>query len=55
MMSMMEMRGPIYMPKNVAIYAFSLGDIDNFGNLTGVKDLTNVMSVFEVRIEPSCN
>ena len=51
MISMMEMRGPIYMPK---IYAFFLGNIDNFGNLTGVKDLTNATSVFEVRIESSC-
>ena len=56
MMSMMEMRGPTYIyAKYVAIYAFFLGNIDNFGNLTGVKDLTNATSVFEVRIEPSCN
>ena len=41
--------------KNVVIHVFFLGNIDNFGNLTGVKDLTNAMSVFEVRIEPSCN
>ena len=53
-MSMMEMRGPIF-AKYVEIYVFFLGNIDNFGNLTGVKDLTNAMSVFEVRIEPSCN
>ena len=55
-MSMMEMRGPTYIyAKYVAIYAFFLGNIDNFGNPTEVKDLTNAMSVFEVRIEPSCN
>ena len=54
MMSMMEMRD-LYISQNVAIYAFFLGNIDNFGNLTGVKDLTNATSVFEVRIEPSCN
>ena len=31
--------------KNVAIFMFFLGNVDNFWNLTGVKDLTNATSV----------
>ena len=28
-----------FLAKNVAIYAFFAGEIETFGNLTGVKDL----------------
>ena len=43
--------GPTPTP-NVAIYAFSL--VDNFGNLTGVKDLTKSMSVRETTRLAKC-
>ena len=40
------------LPKDVAIYAFFSGKIDKFGNLTGVKDLTNDTSA---RMVTSCS
>ena len=45
--------GPTPTP-NVAIYAFFSGKMDNFGNLTGVKDLTKSMSVRETTRLAKC-
>ena len=46
------MRDEKCLPKDVAIYAFFSGKINKFGNLTGVKDLTNDTSA---RMVTSCS
>ena len=49
---------PIANDQNVAIHAFFSGKIENFANLTGVKDLTKSMSALapylKVVLSPQC-